>query len=879
MVASCLWVGACAPDESAPGLAELWPRLLHVLPTDLLLEPFDPATRPSSLAKTEDMESASAFDRLQWAEQLAGDESPLALAFSTLILSEEEADLFPMLGRLRLEAASIEGPAQEAYEIAIAQLELRRFSLSGDVRQLGAAYEALAAAHERDPSPRNAQNAALVMEALGLPCQANALRGREGEGCSEEERIPLTGPDSDPMWFVPRLMAGESLQAVLAAAKKDEAETGDRFASTLLEQAMSFSPADQRLFLEALEATFEARERSRQLEPEAAVNVAHRAAGAFARLESPGSLLADLTRSLALFQTAHAQGPRLYRKLHEDLQRTGFYRLSAEEHRLHGYALHAATKWRLTFNEYNEWANLIERLGLKDHLCDLSAVESDLFEQVGNSLALWKAISERGTQCLKLNIGATRRFFLVQSQASAFASIGQDQTAALLTMESLRVSRLMNEPVAIAGALERSARQRTPSQSRIALEELQLARSFLAAQPNEAARRDLTRRINLAHAHSEIATRPDQAAQRFRTTLRQQSATQSTYEHLDARVGLARALLKMERSDEAREALLEALAELTENLSGLTGRVRQGVTTSAREVFDLLIRLDWETSPARALLWCELEAQLVSGRIEEDEAKSWIRTAEDSPQALITALKLSNRDAVVIRDLPNRLLFWRLTKERLTTQIWSVDSTTLSSLVSALISSLEKGREFQATRDRMVAAMPGLADTSAEHVVVFASPSLPMMPFSFLINGSNTERSLVTTVPNLASVVRSSAGEKPRSALLVGNPTATPRFATLPALPGATREIEHLANEFQDAERLERQAANRGQLEVQASHHQVLHIATHTADGVSGAGLVLAGESPEDEGLLEADQIADMQFDNLHLVFPRFLPVHNRRNG
>jgi len=161
-----------------------------------------------------------------------------------------------------------------------------------------------------------------------------------------------------------------------------------------------------------------------------------------------------------------------------------------------------------------------------------------------------------------------------------------------------------------------------------------------------------------------------------------------------------------------------------------------------------------------------------------------------------------------------------------------------------------------------------------EPLTIVPYRSLSILPLAFLLDADGvplSARHPISIAPSIASIATLAPRALPvKRALVVGEPEVTPELGLQP-LPGAAQEAADIASRLEAQEVqvqfLPGQNATEANVRNAARGSQILHFACHAAlrDPASSSPLFLT-PLPPDDGLLLANEIADLQLDGALVV-------------
>ena len=347
----------------------------------------------------------------------------------------------------------------------------------------------------------------------------------------------------------------------------------------------------------------------------------------------------------------------------------------------------------------------------------------------------------------------------------------------------------------------------------------------------------------------------------------------------DDRYHLPEAWLERGRARRASGDLNGARSDFTAALQALSVRAERIGEPDVRDTFfgtfddvvqELVDLIDRAGSPVKAL----------------DEREQWrVRAVADSADgrgAATTAMALCRRlpRGIVVLDylvLSDRLLLFSLSERGVRVTHMRTTRTELTSLTTALTSSLQTGKPYQEQAKRLyhILMEPVQADVAtSDTLVLVVDAPLDGLPFCALLDPADqrflVEKASLVYAPTITAFAARLGGkegsERITRALIVGNPRTDPTLGLAP-LPAATREAREIAAMY-GVTPLVDERASKGEILSRMHDVNLVHIGSHSV--VNGdhphSGFLALSPSGDDGGALYVHELARLRLANLDVA-------------
>ncbi len=528
------------------------------------------------------------------------------------------------------------------------------------------------------------------------------------------------------------------------------------------------------------------------------------------------------------------------------------------------------------------------RTGLQQNLASVRGLLAGALSDVGDLAASWdlrfRAMRELAA------LGEPSRLRLAASSA-AFAAeeAGEPAAARAFVEEALAAARVEGKPMPIARVLLHRAEldERTGALDN-GFRALAEARRWGARIDSESDRRGLFLDLYFTEGRLLETRNPQAAIARLSETLERFDLAEYRGLRPWALRSRAQASLAARDDSAAERDLAEAIDLLERTQSSVPDSTQAiGYLDQVRAVYEQMIALqiDLRRRPERALEFAEqgrarrLREQLQGAVRLRPSFGLLVSTKSESSLRAALAPGLV---ALVYQDLPDRLLIWRVTRDRLDLVQIPIARADLEAQVSEARQAAKKSAPEAIDRladlyDLLVRPAGVPTGTDFDLLVV---PSGPLwgVPFAALWD-RQTERYLVerTTLrwaPSLAVFAmlaeRGGDSNPPDRVLVVADPKTESSTFPFGRLPGARAEALAIATSFPDAEILEGAAASPRAVLSKLPNTSILHFAAHAvADSRQPfrSYLVLAPSGGGlDSGALYAKDLFGPPLPNLRLA-------------
>lgn len=460
---------------------------------------------------------------------------------------------------------------------------------------------------------------------------------------------------------------------------------------------------------------------------------------------------------------------------------------------------------------------------------------------------------------------------VLQELATAASNEGEPGTALSFENEAVAVARVARRADTLALALRRRVLILTDlGRLEEAGADLDEARTVLTEVSDAGLRESLQGEILAAAGANEMTRDPRRAVGSLTAAARTFAGT--GYELALARVFVlrSRALAALGDGGAAEADLQRALAVLERQGRAVEDLgLRSQFLARAREVFDAAVGLVASrgrpsaaleiAERARAQVLLASYRQLRAGLRDRSAGRAGAATEALPPAAIQAAL--DGRTVVLeYAVLPEQLVAWSITRERVRMAVVHTPAGEVADLVDRLRTELREGSpgaRSTAVSGRLFELLvrPFVDEIrTGGTVVVVPDRALFQVPFGALWDGRRDEPLVASTAVAVApsatlfvELTRRADELRPGSSpavLVLGSPLGA-RGSALPALPAAGEEAREIAALYPRAALLVGSAATRRAFLGELGGAEVVHVASHAlarSDGASGAGIVFAGE-------------------------------------
>lgn len=367
-----------------------------------------------------------------------------------------------------------------------------------------------------------------------------------------------------------------------------------------------------------------------------------------------------------------------------------------------------------------------------------------------------------------------------------------------------------------------------------------------------------------------------EALRAFSDVVRTAAGSDAAYHRLWGQEGMGRTLALMNDKAGARQAYLDAV-RTSENIRGRfrSEEFKSGLFGDVQQIFDRAIALSMdagdvdgalalsEQSRSRALL------DLVRDRIALKGGAASLDTAQVTTAGVRAALR--DGEAIVeFHTLDNGLIAWVVRPSG--TQGFRIDRKRLdlaADITAFRKAILERRPSVRAMGQRLYTLLLApLHIAPNEQLLIVPHDALHYMPFQALRNGDAylIEQHALAFAPSAGVAVQLARRGIDQEAPLVafGNPGTDERLA----LPGAEREVEHIAALFSDSKIFIQAAATKDQFRASVAKAGILHVAAHAeVDLVDPLqSRILFAPKGDDAGFMEARELYGLNMDNVSLI-------------
>ena len=451
--------------------------------------------------------------------------------------------------------------------------------------------------------------------------------------------------------------------------------------------------------------------------------------------------------------------------------------------------------------------------------------------------------------------------------------------------ELLAQAKAWNEPGPLADAyLTRSRIRLALGQERSALSDLEEADSVAARLPGGEIKdrldADLTAQLGKALAQTE----PVRAVRILTRSLESYRAIGHVVRTPELLVSRARASLAVEDIEAAEKDLEKAAQAYEQRLLDPTADAedRIGLFAYAQAAYEEMIalRLDHRSDDLGALLWADRSR----GR-EIRPSKSEPRLPQNGTSDLLRMVP-SGVTAVEYAVLPDRLVFWILSRGALHTVIRRLPAAELGRSVDAMRALIEARAPEEEIRSRSAplfeALLRPVVETTppGDTLLLVPDRALHRLPFAALWD-DQTDRYLVEryTIAEAPSLVLALIGRggPPRTEVaatvlaVASSDFDRARFPDLPPLPNAENEAQSVAALYPRPEILVGREATPAAFSKLSTTVSVVHFAGHAVVDPSRplhSALVLASPGGEArEGTVTAERLSRLHLENVDLLY------------
>lgn len=253
-----------------------------------------------------------------------------------------------------------------------------------------------------------------------------------------------------------------------------------------------------------------------------------------------------------------------------------------------------------------------------------------------------------------------------------------------------------------------------------------------------------------------------------------------------------------------------------------------------------------------------------------------------APEISTVRRAIGDRTLVEFAVLPEKLVVFVVTRDRLSVHQRDIDAETLSSLVETFIDDTVEQRDARRSSARLHSLLLGgiaMSETSAGLVIV-PDGCLLRLPFAALIDPTSqrylVERTALVFAPSAAVHIACSrnaehiASSRPSGTLVVGDPGFDETRFRMQRLSGGRVEAETVAAAYPQRRLLTARDATRERFLTEAIEASVVHYAGHavtnTTQPFRSFLLFAPSSSSSDDGALYVSDIARMRFHRTRLV-------------
>lgn len=325
---------------------------------------------------------------------------------------------------------------------------------------------------------------------------------------------------------------------------------------------------------------------------------------------------------------------------------------------------------------------------------------------------------------------------------------------------------------------------------------------------------------------------------------------------LDA-VDLPRILLWRGRSYLRRKQFDRASADFEEGLRILKRRYRRTDEPELRSQLQNVAWEIWEASIESALPTSGADGAAAFVRAEQARNMAWsaFEVPDVTPSNVASALPY-NAYLMAYVTLPERLLVWRITRQRVEYIERRITPRGLERLVDDAWNPNGSQQAAVANRLALSQQMLPFSPLPEQATVTFLLDGplhrAPVAALAPVGSGLLIERHAVAVTPSVRRFLarlRRAPSFRPRSALLIGNPAYRGQSFDLPPLAAAQGEVEQLAAFYPGATVLTEERATSAAMLAAIGRHDLFHFAGHAVAHRSLpelSALVMAG--PDDAG-------------------------------
>jgi len=458
--------------------------------------------------------------------------------------------------------------------------------------------------------------------------------------------------------------------------------------------------------------------------------------------------------------------------------------------------------------------------------------------------------------------------------------------ALLFQDESVRLATALNDSISIITALARQARLLARmGKSAQAFESLNKLRGYVSAIESDSTRAELQANADLVLGEIQLRDHADSAVDVLKHVVARYEDTDYASQLSQAKILLARAFAAAGKTDSARGAFDEALAEMERQRSDLAGfEDRAHFLDQARPVIDSVLRfLIAQADTTGAVEFLERMRSRVL--LERTSGARGAPVRPTTIEVLRRTLAPGTR-IVSYSVLDRELIAWLIDRDGI--RMYRVPvAEGLKALVDRFTTLIASRAGEAETRDAstrlykvLVAPFENRLEPDSKLVIV-PDKWLHFVPFAALFD-PHRRRFLAQSVEiNVAPSVQLYAQAAARyrelrtatsaSLLAVGNPAFDQRvYATLPALPGAEREASSVARQYSHARLLVGPAATKRALLQLAKESDIIHFAGHgivTPEEPLLSHLVLApDQGSESSGAIYAKDLFEIRLPRTRLA-------------
>jgi CHAT domain-containing protein len=532
----------------------------------------------------------------------------------------------------------------------------------------------------------------------------------------------------------------------------------------------------------------------------------------------------------------------------------------------------------LALKVYSAALPLTVRVGFIEDTAAIEYLTGQALASLGMDDDAWAPLF-RGAAAAARSGEHRRVYSALQVAGDTASSQGYPHSALVLRQELVEEARRQPDAAGMAyGLLWLAEAQIDLGQLSLAMATLGEAEQRAGAINDQAARRMALARLHMAQAKAELD--PSRALRLL--AMARQEVDGSGLKIFLPFVSIAEARLHL-RAGQAQSAarVLRGALVLFERMRAETAGsgVRRDFWNHVSEAIDLLVRATEDTAPEEAFYYSDRgRARVLLDHLLPPAAAPVQSEPRSTIDSLVDHLP-SGTALLAYRVLEDRLLIWLLRDGEFHQFRVAVSHATLATEIERLraaINGSDEQRELLAKLYHQLIA-PG-ADylQEGDALLLVTDKELQLVPFAALLSTTGkylVERHPLALLPSATCLLvpePSRRGTAARGLLSIGDPTFDRRqFPGLEPLRGAREEATAVASLYRHAETLVGDAATRTALRSQTAGKAIVHLAVHALPNPNHpelARIVLAPESPEDDGALYARDIPELPLAQTRLV-------------